>query len=362
MNSIKKDVYMKLAAHLDDLPGGFPSTESGIELRILRRLFSPEEAEMALHLSFFPVEAEVIAGRAKLPLEETTRRLDEMFRKGLILRIKRKDGTILYSGLQFAIGIWEYHVNDLDPELAQDVGEYISKVFNTKTWKKAPQLRTIPVNLSIEHELEILPYEHVEEIVKSQERFLVVPCICRKEKGLLHEGCDRPVENCLVTGRAVDIYLDRGIGRLINREETLAILNEAERAGLILQPSNSKNIVNICCCCGCCCGVLRTIKQHPKPATIVSTPFLCSANLNTCDGCGVCVERCQMDALKQEENKVVLNMDRCIGCGLCVSTCPSGSLSLVRKPASEQNEVPRSYRDTMVQLLKVRGKLPKDPE
>ena len=43
------EVYRKLARHLDNLPGGFPSTESGVELRILRRLFTPEDAELALH-------------------------------------------------------------------------------------------------------------------------------------------------------------------------------------------------------------------------------------------------------------------------------------------------------------------------
>ncbi|MGD9010151.1 MAG: hypothetical protein PVG41_19665, partial [Desulfobacteraceae bacterium] len=37
------DIYMALAKHLNNLPGGFPATESGIELRILKRLFSPQE-------------------------------------------------------------------------------------------------------------------------------------------------------------------------------------------------------------------------------------------------------------------------------------------------------------------------------
>jgi hypothetical protein len=41
------DVYEKLAQHLDSLPAGYPRTESGVEMRILKRLFSPEEAEIA---------------------------------------------------------------------------------------------------------------------------------------------------------------------------------------------------------------------------------------------------------------------------------------------------------------------------
>ena len=354
---MKNDVYSRLAAFLDNLPGGYPSTETGVELRILRRLFTPEEAEMTLHLSVLPESVKVISHRAKLSAEETSTRLEELYQKGLILKIKREGRPDLYMALQFAIGIWEYHVNDLDLDLARDVGEYIPTLLNTETWKKAPQLRTIPVNESIDSRLEVLPYENVEELVKAQDKFLVAPCICRKEKKLLGEGCEKPTENCLVFGRGADLYHDRGIGRYIDQEEALDILKEADDAGLVLQPSNSKDIVNICCCCGCCCGVLRTIKQHPKPATIVSSPFICEAEPETCIGCGVCVQRCQMDAISLEEDKVVLDLDRCIGCGVCVTTCPTGSLRLVRKPESEQRNVPKNFRDTMVNLLKVRGKL-----
>lgn len=354
---MKNDVYFRLAAFLDNLPGGYPSTESGIELKILRRLFTPEEAEMTLHLTVLPEDIKVIASRAKLSVEETSDRLEELYQKGLIIKIKREGRPDRYMALQFAIGIWEYHVNDLDPELARDVGEYIPTLLNTETWKKAPQLRTIPVNESIDSRLEVLPYEDVEELVKAQDKFLVAPCICRKEKKLLDEGCEKPAENCLVFGRGADLYHDRGIGRYIDQEEALDILKKADDAGLVLQPSNSKDIVNICCCCGCCCGVLRTIKQHPKPATIVSSPFICAAEPETCIGCGVCVQRCQMDAVSLEEDKVVLDLDRCIGCGVCVTTCLTDSLRLVRKPESEQRDVPRTFRDTMVNLLKVRGKL-----
>ena len=70
------DIYQKLAHHLDDLPGGFPSTESGVELRILRRLFTPDQAELALHLTLLPEQARVIAYRAKIPHQEAERRLD----------------------------------------------------------------------------------------------------------------------------------------------------------------------------------------------------------------------------------------------------------------------------------------------
>jgi electron transport complex protein RnfB len=77
------DIYQKLAEHLDNLPGGFPPTESGVEMRILRRLFTPEEAALALHLTLIGEEPRVIARRAQLPTGEADHRLREMARKGL---------------------------------------------------------------------------------------------------------------------------------------------------------------------------------------------------------------------------------------------------------------------------------------
>jgi NAD-dependent dihydropyrimidine dehydrogenase PreA subunit len=57
---MSEDVYKRLAKHLDELPAGYPETESSVELRILRRLFTPEEAELALPTTLIPEEARVI--------------------------------------------------------------------------------------------------------------------------------------------------------------------------------------------------------------------------------------------------------------------------------------------------------------
>ncbi|MBW1770279.1 MAG: hypothetical protein JRJ17_03805, partial [Deltaproteobacteria bacterium] len=138
----------KLAEHLDKLPGGFPSTETGVELRILRRLFTPEEAEFALRLTLIPEEPRVIARRARVTTEEASRRLEEMAGKGLIFRMGPKRGSTKYMASQYVIGIWEYHVDDLDEGLIRDMNEYIPTLMNVETWKKAPQLRTIPVGRS----------------------------------------------------------------------------------------------------------------------------------------------------------------------------------------------------------------------
>jgi len=351
------DIYKKLAKHLDDMPGGFPSTESGVELRILRRLFTPEEAELALSLTLLPEEPAHLARRIRLPEEETARRLEEMAKKGLIYRIQPKEGPPRYLAWQYVIGIWEFHVNSLDRGLVEDMAEYIPHLLDVETWKRAPQLRTIPVAQSIPVEHKVMSYESAESLVRSQRRILVAPCICRREKRLAGEGCDKPEETCLVFGGGADYYLRNGLGRLIDQEEALRILKEADRAGLVLQPSNSQQAGNICCCCGCCCGVLRTIKSYPEPAKIISSAFRVSVRAELCDGCGICLDRCQMEALELSDGRVAVDLSRCIGCGLCVSTCPAKALSLVRKPSSEQPDIPETMMKSWLKLARTRGKL-----
>jgi Pyruvate/2-oxoacid:ferredoxin oxidoreductase delta subunit len=351
------DVYKKLAKHLDDLPGGFPSTESGVEIRILRRLFTPEFAELAVHLTLIPEEPRVIARRTKIPVEEAARRLEEMFKKGLIVGIPRKSKPPLYMALQFLVGFWESQVNKLDRELIQDFEEYLPSYNDSGIGQVAGQLRTIPVGKSISTQSEVMLYERAEELVRAHKSFAVSNCICRQEMRIMGKGCDKPEESCLSFGTAAKTVVLNGRGRAISQEETLAILRRAEEAGLVLQPANAKKVLFICTCCGCCCGVLRGLKRDPKPASLVSTPFVASLNTDTCKGCGVCLKRCQMEAISLADKKAVLDLNRCIGCGLCVSTCPTESLSLLRKAKAKQPYVPKDIIETHVKLGRARGKL-----
>lgn len=350
------DVFKKLARHLDDLPGGFPATKSGVELRILRRLFTPEEAALALKVTLMPEEPDTIAARAKLPVRETAERLESMAGKGLLYRFEKEGRPLRYMSAQFVIGIWEYHVNSLDKGLIEDFNEYVPYLIPPEEWKKRPQLRTVPVERSLDPKLQAYPYENARKLVESHTKFLEAPCICRKEHRMMDKGCDKPEGNCLVMGGAADYYKRNGLGREITKEEALDLLKKADKTGLVLQPSFAKNIANICCCCGCCCQVLIAMKRHPRPGEQVVSPYFAVLDEALCTGCEVCVDRCQMDAFVMEGDKAELKLERCIGCGLCVSTCPANALSLERKPDSEQVQVPDNLVKAAVQSLRSRKK------
>jgi electron transport complex protein RnfB len=350
-----EDVYRELARYLDNLPGGFPTTESGVELRILRRLFTPEAAWLTLHLTLIPEEPRVVARRAGLPVRDAAQRLEEMAGKGLIFRIQPPGKPARYQAVHFLVGIWEWQLNNLDPDFVRDMEAYLPSLIES-AWA-VPQLRTIPVGESLDTALEILPYEQAAHLVRAQKRLAVAPCICRRERTLLGEGCGRPEETCLVFWVAADYYVRNGLGRPIDQVEALSILEKAADAGLVLQPGNSQRPTNICACCGCCCAVLRNLKLQPQPAAQAASPFLAVLDTDACQGCGTCATRCQMEAVWLDNGCATLDLDRCIGCGLCVATCPTGALSLVRKPESAQPAVPKDITGSFIKLGQARGKM-----
>jgi Na+-translocating ferredoxin:NAD+ oxidoreductase subunit B len=350
-----EDVYQNLAEHLDNLPTGFPSTETGVEIRILRRLFSSEEAKIAIGLKMKQEPVSVIAERLGLDEEKIAPVLENMSQKGLIFRKRRGDKS-LYMAAQFVIGIWEYHVNSLDEGLIRDFNDYVPYlVKNGWAKQKTQQLRVIPINQSVAAETTVMPYEQAEEIIRRQSKIIVAPCICRKEHKMVGKGCDRPEEVCLVFSTGAHYYEENGLGRPITQEEALELLKKGVDAGLVIQPSNAKKAANICMCCGCCCQILKNIKSLPEPSKAVHANYYAQVNGDNCTACSTCVQRCPMDAVTVDDTAHV-NLTRCIGCGLCVPTCDFDAIKLEQKQGDERYEPPETFLHTYLRIAMERGK------
>src|ERR1019366_270889 len=92
-----------------------------VEIRILERLFTPEEAGIALELSAIPEPAATIHKRLKsrMALPELKQKLDQMGKKGNILAWPI-EGEIHYAKLIFAIGMYERQLKTLTPEFERD--------------------------------------------------------------------------------------------------------------------------------------------------------------------------------------------------------------------------------------------------
>ncbi len=351
-----EDVFKHLALHLDNTPSGFPETESGVELRILKQLFTEEEAELTLSLVLMLETIDVIAKRANKDPEVIEPIMIEMGQKGLIMHVERK-GVNSFMLLHFVVGIWEYQVNRLTKELIKDFNEYIPYLIKSQYKNKTQQLRVVPVSKSVNTELNVMDYDQVENIIRSQSKIIVAPCICRKEHSMMDKGCDKPSETCLVFGGGAYIYESRGVGRTISQEEALDIIKDGVKHGLVPQPSNAKKPLNICLCCDCCCQILKNLKAFDAPARIVSSNYQANVDANECTGCQSCEEICPMTAITMDEEKIIATADlnRCIGCGLCVTACEFDAISLIDKDETEKIEPPANIVETYLNIVKEKG-------
>jgi ferredoxin len=281
-----------------------------------------------------PEEISAIAVRLGLDETELAGRLEKMALRGLIFRVRKEDKA-LYQACQFMVGVYEFQVKNLDREFCQMFEEYLPHFGMSLMPLKTRQLRVIPVESAVKTTPMVETYNRVRELVEGQKIFSVAQCICRKEQELLGKKCARPQETCLGFGDFAQFYIDNHWGRGINKAEALRILNHAEESGLVLSPSNSQELASICCCCPCCCPVLKYAKLMPRPADMVTSHYQAQINPELCSACGLCLERCQMAAIKTGEDSCQITDGRCIGCGLCVSVCPSEAISMEEKVGME---------------------------
>jgi Na+-translocating ferredoxin:NAD+ oxidoreductase subunit B len=343
---IKEKIYRDLQMHLDKQPVGYPATKSGAEIRILKRLFTPEEARLAMYLSYKPetaIQVYELAKGMEMSLRDIENMLDRMMRKGAIGHVE-KEGTDYFHTIPFIVGMFEYQLYNLTPEFLADVQKFTTdKAFGLEFLNsEVPQMRTIPVGKSIPVNHYVTTYDHLTDIINGTDGPIVMhECICRKVAGMKGDPCKKTsrLETCTALGDMAKNSIRMGKGRVVSREEALDLAGQNESDGLVLQPSNTQKVDFVCACCGCCCGMLRVHKMLPKPVDFWSSDYYASVNSENCTSCGVCAERCQVNALSLDDCLGIptINLDRCIGCGNCISSCPSAAISLLQK---DKNVVP----------------------
>lgn len=298
--------------------------------------------------------------------------LDRIEKKGGIER-KTKGGKKYYGNAPLVVGMYENALGTLTPEFIKNFDEYIwDKKFGIEFIStELPQMRTIPIAKSIEPQHNVSTFDEVAVLLQQAEPpFAIFECICRKKRALGGEPCqvtDRE-ETCFAAGSIAESVLRRGVGREITRDETIRILEQNQKQGLVLQPSNTEKAEFICSCCGCCCGMLGMHKTLPKPVDFWASNFYAVVNIEACDGCGNCEKRCQVGAARISEKKqqcAVVDLTRCIGCGVCVPTCPPKAISLHKKRAElkppetreDLHDIIMSHKKGRLGKLKVTGKL-----
>jgi len=346
---MSEDVHYKLGERLNEYPVKMPLVDAFLD--ILREYYTDEQAALGAVIPKGNHLAGDLAKQLNRDENELVASLETMADSGLIFTARNDAGETEYSLTPFVPGVWEFQLmrgtdTEHDRRAARMMHEFGKTVEDlmvaalkdpemAKQFAPDPAARTITVEKELPPGTEIFPFEKMAEMVENEESFAAGVCYCRHHAYLLDNPCkleDLPERACLSFGKAADFVADRKFGKRISKEECLQILEDSEKAGLVHNANNNADsLFFVCNCCGCCCGFLKMLRDQDVKAMLALSNFQVAIDEETCTGCGDCLDRCQMEALRLEREVVTVHIDHCVGCGNCVSVCPTESLSMVRR-------------------------------
>lgn len=356
MSGSTKTAYESLAQHLDRSPLGAPQ---GPELMaILRELFTPEEAAVAASLPFRPVRVSALAKTLERPAEEIGPRLAGLASKGLAYHRATKAGDY-YSLLPLVPGMaeaqfWAAAPGEAKLRMARLFEAYyepgVGKAFADAP---TPYSRVIPVGRAIANQQEILPLEKAEELIRQHEHLALIDCYCRSQARLLGQGCDAPLDVCMIFGSFAEFAVEQGWAQPMDQAGMLEALERAEAAGLVHVVDNvAENVNFLCNCCGCCCMFLQTITRMGRLGAVSQAAYVAQVDTELCTACEQCADTCQVAAIRVDMDCAAVEAELCLGCGQCATVCPGEAITMTRRPA---RPLPAHHGELQARLADARG-------
>lgn len=190
----------------------------------------------------------------------------------------------------------------------------------------------------IEHFGQVLPIEEIREMALKADTIIRMPCACRWTAEKKEVRCCYGISfgphawykdiDMSYFGKAPDEGLES-----LKKEEAIKHMEEMEEHGAIhtIWTMVTPFIGAICNCTAHDCIAMRTLSGI-RVETMARAEYVARVEEKLCEGCGLCAEHCQFEAIKNRHESggdiAVIDPYRCFGCGLCRNHCNTGAISL----------------------------------
>lgn len=319
---------------------------------------SKEEVNSDLRSYDKPLQIEAVAKKLNIPKKKVKDIIQQKFELGVVFPTRR-GWQLLRSWLQFresTLGMEPKHDQYVGKEYFElmqawnDLEEYprfVQRYLKFKAENKLPGSRCLPDWQAIKDNPDRIPDEYLPDILERASRlegmsnlaFVNCPC-ARMVRGLDYKKDE--IKVCLQMGRSADYAIRRGTGKKVTVDEALQVFKEQEDRGTAhLSVGNVKTIPGgifwmICNCFKGSCDVIDPYTQAGIAVASAISPsrYRAFVELDKCQGCQTCVERCMFGAAQmklypgESRWKAWIDPDLCMGCGSCTLTCPAGARTL----------------------------------
>ena len=309
--------------------------------KILQLVMTPRQAEL---VALLPAPWEELSQKSGMSLQEVKDNIRDLFIKGVVIP---KDFQTL-EGARFARSTIQLHdATEADLRVEKTVGEKLFDLwedFSQHEWyprvaqdygqRPVPFDRVLAAYKSLPKDPGVTKFDDIREVLKAAPLMAVTPCSCRQQA----RAKNNPVETCMQFGRSAEYAIARGSGQKLSYEEALKVIDKAEDHGQVHMFLNAQ-MLNYGVMCNCTkdpCVAWTPLLQHNVPVSkrAAKSRFEAVMDQELCNGCQVCVDRCQFDAIDmvrpagQKKYKAVVDAEKCWGCGVCVIKCEPEALSL----------------------------------